>query len=166
MKLIKAILCASVLAAVPAFVPGMEIGQPAPACPLQSLKGNVPVNLSQHHGKVVYVDFWASWCGPCAQSLPFISELQAELKGQGLEVVAVNLDENIKDAESFLSDHQVKLTMATAPEGQCPESFGVQAMPSSYLLDRQGRVRHIHLGFRQDDKSEIRSQILALLAEK
>jgi thiol-disulfide isomerase/thioredoxin len=167
MRCLKSVFFLSFLMVMPALAVAVEIGQPAPACPMQSMSGNgSQVNFSQYKGKVAYVDFWASWCGPCAQSLPFLSELQAELQGQGLEVIAVNLDEDVKDAELFLAKHTVKLTTVTAPEGQCPEMFGVQAMPSSYLLDRQGKVRHVHLGFRTADKEEIRSEILALLAEK
>ena len=166
MRLMNSVLLVSALTTVPSFVLGIEVGQSAPACPMRSMAGGDSFNISKFQGKVVYLDFWSSWCSPCAQSLSFLNELQAELKGNGFEVVAVNLDENSKDAEGFLSAHPVKLTTVTAPEGQCPEMFGVQAMPSSYLIDRQGKVRHIHAGFRPTDKNEIRSQVEALLAEK
>jgi thiol-disulfide isomerase/thioredoxin len=116
--------------------------------------------------KVVYMDFWASWCGPCGQSLPFLNELQSQMKNQGLEVVAVNLDENRQDADEFLAKHPVGLTIAADPEGHCPNAYGVQAMPSSFLIDRHGKVRHIHLGFRPGDRDGLRNHIAALLAEK
>jgi thiol-disulfide isomerase/thioredoxin len=166
MKFFRAMLCASLLSAAPPFVLGLELNQQAPVCPLQSLAGDTQVDLAQFKGKVVYVDFWASWCGPCALSLPFLSQLQAELGSQGFEVVAVNLDENIKDAKNFLADHPVGLSIVTAPGGQCPEKYGVQAMPSSFLFDRQGRMRHAYLGFRSGEKDDIRNHILRLLAEK
>ncbi len=157
---------AVIFAVLPIVASGIEIGEPIPKCPMQSLAKDTPVSVPQLQGKVLYVDFWASWCGPCAQSLPFMSQLQAELKGKGLQILAVNLDEDAKDAEKFLAANPVQLDFVTAPEGKCPELYGVQAMPTSFLIDRKGKVRHIHSGFRPTDKDEIRSKILALLDEK
>ncbi len=166
MKKNKKMLFAAILGFVSSSaVQALEPGQPAPNCSLKTWSGDAPLDLSQYKGKVVYLDFWASWCGPCNQSMPFLSELQEQLKGQGFEVVAVNVDENRQDADDFLANHPAKLTHAIDSNGQCPSSYEVMAMPSSYLIDRQGQVRHIQLGFRPSDSTEIRNRTIALLAE-
>lgn len=144
----------------------VEAGQAPPSCALKTLRGDKPLNLAQYKGKVVYLDFWASWCGPCAQSMGFLDSLQSQFGTQGFEVVGVNVDENRQDAEDFLSTHPVKFTLAADADGQCPGRFGVQAMPSSYLIDRHGVIRHVQLGFHIGEEEEIRAKVQALLAEK
>lgn len=139
------------------------IGHPAPDCALKTLADNHGLSLSQYRGQVVYLDFWASWCGPCAQSFPFMSELARDLRTKGLQVVGVNLDENLEDAHGFLESHPADITLVADMEGQCAQQFGVQAMPSSYLIDRQGVVRHIHMGFRPGEAQEFRALVEALL---
>ena len=144
----------------------LEAGQPPPACALKTFQGDAPFDLAQFKGKVVYLDFWASWCGPCSQSMGFLDELHKQLKPQGFEVVGVNLDETHEDALEFLKRYPVNFTQTIDGDGQCPVRFGVQAMPSSYLIDRKGVVRHIQLGYRASENAEIRSKVQALLAEQ
>lgn len=153
------------IAALP-VVNAVETGQPAPTCPVKTFDDKGMLDLSKYKGKVVYMDFWASWCLPCAKSFPFMNELQQELSPRGLEVVAINLDEKRQDAETFLARYPAGFTVAADPEGRCPALFEVKGMPSSYLIDRQGTVRHVHLGFRTEDQPKIRAHIEALLAEK
>lgn len=138
---------------------------PAPTCPISTLDGARVVDPAQYKGKVAYVDFWASWCGPCAQSVPFMNQLHAELHKEGLEVMAVNLDEDREAAADFLARHPAQFTVAADPEGKCPALYEVKAMPTSYLIDRHGKIRHVHLGFRDSDKAEIRAQLEKLLQE-
>ena len=148
-----------------ADAPALEKGQPPPACALKTFHGDAPVDLAQYQGKVIYLDFWASWCGPCSQSMGFLDQMQQQFKAQGFEVVGVNVDENREDAQEFLNRYPVKFTQTVDGDGQCPGRFGVQAMPSSYLIDRKGIVRHIQLGYRVGENEEIRSRVQALLAE-
>jgi len=143
----------------------LETGQPPPACALKTFREGDALDLAQLKGKVVYVDFWASWCVPCSQSMGFLDGMRKQFKDQGLEVVGINLDENREDAEGFLERYPVKFTQTVDTEGECPNLFGVKAMPSSYLIDRKGIVRHVLLGYRTGDNDEIRSKIQALLAE-
>lgn len=144
---------------------GAEQGQMAPNCAWTPMSAAPAVELRQFRGKVVYVDFWASWCGPCTQSFPFLNELQRRWSEKGLQVVGINLDENPEDAKSFLSMHPADFTVVTDASGQCPLDFGVQAMPSSYIIDRQGVIRHMHLGFRAGEAQKVHALVEQLLAE-
>ena len=140
-------------------------GSTAPICVLKSLGEESPINMGQFKGKVVYVDFWASWCPPCARSFPFMNDLDREFRDRGLQVLAINLDEKPEDARAFLAKHPVSFALAADPSGQCPRDFGVRGMPSSYLVDRQGMIRHVHLGFRAGEAEKLRALVEQLLTE-
>lgn len=142
----------------------IEAGAKLPDCRLQQLSGAGQVALARP-GRVVYVDFWASWCGPCKLSMPFMNQLHAEYAAQGLDVVAINLDEERGDAETFLQENPVGITIARNDDGQCPASFGVQAMPSSYLIDKHGQVRYVNLGFHDAETATLKQRIHSLLQE-
>jgi DsbE subfamily thiol:disulfide oxidoreductase len=142
-----------------------ETGSAMSDCTLTSLTDKQPYNLHQFKGKVIYVDFWASWCGPCAKSFPFMNELSRDFKDKGLQVVGINLDEAPADAQSFLVRYPASFTITADTNGQCAKDFGVQAMPSTYLVDRKGTIRHVHLGFRAGEAMEFRALVEQLLAE-
>ena len=152
--------------AASSFVHAADIkpGQPAPHCTLAPLGGGSGKDLQHYKGKVVYVDFWASWCGPCAQSFPFMNALHSDLRAKGLEVVGINLDENVEDAKAFLARIPAKFPIVADASGQCPQAFGVKAMPSSYLIDREGKIRYIHLGFKPGEAEAFRKQVESLLS--
>lgn len=139
-------------------------GVPA-SCMLTTLDGAPTHNLQALEGKVIYVDFWASWCPPCVRSFPFLSQLDHDFKDQGLQVIGINLDEKIADAETFLDKFPVDFEIALDPDKQCAKDFGVVAMPSSYLIDRKGVIRHVHQGFRADEAKDLRLAIEYLLTE-
>jgi len=164
MILTRSTLAALVLSTLPALAHAIAAGDPAPACNVKSLASGKPVDLAEP-GKVTYVDFWASWCGPCAKSMPILDKMNTELKAKGFQVIGVNLDEEREDADEFLQAHPVKFTMVSNPDGECPSAFNVQAMPSSYLIDKHGKIRHVQLGFKTDEAQEIRGRIDALLQE-
>jgi len=135
------------------------------SCMLTTLDGVPAHNLQALQGKVVYVDFWASWCPPCVKSFPFLSQLDHDLKDQGLQVIGINLDEKIADAETFLTNYPVNFEIALDTDKQCAKDFGVVAMPSSYLIDRKGVIRHVHQGFRPSEAKDLRLAIEYLLSE-
>lgn len=139
------------------------VDRPVPACNLTALNGAPVDSLQALKGEVLYVDFWASWCPPCIQSFPFLTGLQQEYGERGLRVVGVNLDEKIADAEKFLSDYPAGFTIVADLSKQCAKEFDVIAMPSSYLIDREGIVRYIHRGFRQGETKELRLIVEQLL---
>ncbi len=164
------IFCAALGLTFDSKAKGAEVGQAAPKCTLTPLgseqRDERRYDLQQFQGKVLYVDFWASWCSPCARSFSFMNALDRELSGQGLHIVGINLDEKLDDAKSFLIKHPASFAVAVDADGRCPKDFGVQAMPSSYLVDRHGIIRHAHLGFRRGEAETLRDLVVQLLAER
>ncbi len=136
-----------------------------PVVKLPELNSNKIVDLSKLRGKVVYIDFWASWCGPCRQSMPKFNTLYKELSAKGFAILAINLDESKADAQSFLKDYPVSYSVLHDAKGSTPEQFGVSVMPTGYLLDRFGLIRYEHKGFRNGDEVTLQKQIQKLLAE-
>jgi thiol-disulfide isomerase/thioredoxin len=150
----------AVLATMPEGVLAANI---APDCVLHV--GSHDSKLSALRGKVVYVDFWASWCATCVLSFPFLNELNRSYAEKGLSVVGVGMDEKADDAQRFLGRHPATFTIALNGNVECARNFGVSAMPSSFLLDRQGVLRYAHQGFRLGDTAELRAVVERLLAE-
>jgi cytochrome c biogenesis protein CcmG, thiol:disulfide interchange protein DsbE len=142
----------------------LDTGAAAPDLNLPGLKD--AVSLAGLKGKVVYVDFWASWCGPCKQSFPFMNELQSKYRAQGLEIVAVNLDAKRADADKFLTDVPAQFTLAFDAKGESARRFEVKSMPSSYLIGRDGKVVAAHKGFKDEERADLESRITQALAAK
>ena len=124
------------------------------------------LDLNAFQGRVVYLDFWASWCGPCRQSFPWMEVLKDTYGPQGLEIVAVNLDRHRADADKFLQQFHPTFDLRFDPEGDLAERYKVQGMPSSMLIDRHGVTRFTHVGFRPVDVRLYEAQVRELLAEK
>ena len=144
----------------------VEAGQPAPPFTLPSLLQNRETNLQQFKGKVVYLDFWASWCAPCRISFPLLNKLHQKLKSQDFEVVAINLDEEKDKAEKFLKEIPVDFTVLRDADGKWSDQYVVESMPTSFIIDRNGVVQMIHHGFTSDDITGIENKITELLASK
>lgn len=142
-----------------------EVGQLVPDCPVMTSMTSQPVKLSDYQGKVLLIDFWATWCPPCEQSMPFLNRLRNEFKDKDFEIVAINVDDDTEETKRFLDTHVVDYPILLDPKAQCPPLFKVKAMPSSYFVDRTGKIRAIHLGYRESDQVEIRKHVLELLGE-
>lgn len=136
----------------------VEAGQQAPDFSLPG-SGQQSLKLSEFRGKLVYLDFWASWCESCKQSLPWMASLSNTIDPAKFEVIAVNLDSERADAEEMLNMLNAKFRVAFDAEGQTPEMFNVQAMPSSFLIDPQGKVISVFEGFDAQHRMEIERQI-------
>lgn len=154
-------LAASLVASAAAWA--VEPGQPAPLFELTGAKG--PVALQKFKGKVVYVDFWASWCGPCKQSFPWMNEMQAKYGPRGLQIVGVNLDAKTADAEKFLAEVPAQFTVAYDPKGDTAKRYAIKGMPSSVLVSADGKVIKVHAGFREDERKALEDAIVAALAQ-
>jgi cytochrome c biogenesis protein CcmG, thiol:disulfide interchange protein DsbE len=155
-------LCLATLVAPAAW--SLDAGAPSPDLNLPGLKE--AVSLAALKGKVVYVDFWASWCGPCKQSFPYMNELQSKYRAQGFEIVAVNLDAKREDADKFLGEVPAQFTVAFDAKGDSAKRFEVKGMPSSYLIGRDGKVFAAHKGFKEEDRKELDARIAQALVAK
>jgi cytochrome c biogenesis protein CcmG/thiol:disulfide interchange protein DsbE len=142
-----------------------DVGGPAPALSLPTASGET-VALDKLRGKVVYVDFWASWCGPCRKSFPWMADMQKKYGPSGFTVVAVNVDKKRPDAEKFLQATPAEFTVVYDPAGAAPTAWNVKAMPSSFLVDAKGNVALVESGFRDESVAELEGRIKALLAAK
>jgi thiol-disulfide isomerase/thioredoxin len=148
-----------------AVAAGVTVGQVAPAVSLPDLKGSGQISLAELRGKVVYLDFWASWCGPCRVSFPQLEQLRVELGPDQFEVLAINVDEVESDALQFLLEMPVTYPVVRDAEGVTPKAYGILGMPTGYLIDREGVVRDIHQGYRKSDGADLRAAIVKLLGE-
>jgi cytochrome c biogenesis protein CcmG/thiol:disulfide interchange protein DsbE len=145
------------------------------ACAVALLSGAWPspgfadeeiLNLDTLRGRVVYVDFWASWCAPCRESFPWMQQMQQRYRAEGLEVVAVDLDRSRADADRFLRAYPTQLRLVFDPGGALATRFNVQGMPMSLLIDRHGTARFTHIGFLPNDRAVYESEIRTLVSER
>jgi thiol-disulfide isomerase/thioredoxin len=162
-------LAAAVLLAVPlaptafavapgALAPGLaapRLAEPSSRLDLKDLRGNV-----------VYVDFWASWCVPCRQSMPRLDELYRKYRDRGFRVVGVNKDVTQADALRFLHRVAVSFPLVADGDDAAARAFDVKAMPSGYLVDRKGIVRFVHRGFTAQTSAELPAEIESLLGDR
>jgi thiol-disulfide isomerase/thioredoxin len=141
----------------------VKVGQPFPKLDAFGLEGSLP----ETSGKVVLVDFWASWCAPCRASFPSYSILQKELGSQGFTLVAVSVDKQAGAYGEFLKKFSPGFVTVRDAAQRLAAEVRVPGMPTSYLIDRRGVLRVVHVGFHGDSSvREIHDQIVKLLEEK
>jgi cytochrome c biogenesis protein CcmG/thiol:disulfide interchange protein DsbE len=119
--------------------------------------------MTNHRGRVVIVDFWASWCKPCRQSIPWLNSLRERYGSSGLTIIGVNVDANRSDAEQFLRDVPIDFEIVFDAKGDLARQFKVKAMPTSLIFDRTGKLVETHLGFRAANKDGNEAAIRNLL---
>ncbi|HUR40086.1 MAG TPA: TlpA disulfide reductase family protein [Verrucomicrobiae bacterium] len=142
-----------------------HVAEAAPAFDEVPLKGRVRIRLADYVGKVVYLDFWASWCSPCRRSLPWLERLHREHNAAGLEVIGINVDEKAADARAFLRRYPVGYPTINDAGGAIAARYNVLDVPTSFLIDRAGCVRSVHHGFRPADATRLRRALAILLRE-
>ena len=162
----QSLLALMLLAALPKIAMAVENGQPAALFSGVLLQGPGTLEMESYRGKAVLLDFWASWCGPCRQSLPALEKLRNEFGPAGFEVIAVNLDENPQDGLDFLKKYPVTYPIVQDAPGRIARLYDVRTMPMSYLIDRQGVVRHVHQGFNKKDIPRLRAAVAELVGEE
>jgi thiol-disulfide isomerase/thioredoxin len=153
-------LALSFACALPALA--ADVGAPAPAFTLQGMDG-APLSLAQFKGKTVYLDFWASWCGPCRKSFPWMNAMQERYGGSRFAVVAVNVDADAKLGREFIAAHPAAFAVAFDPAGATPQAYRIKGMPSSVLVGPDGRVLAVHTGFSEPQLAEREQAIRAAI---
>ncbi|NVK22614.1 MAG: TlpA family protein disulfide reductase [Kangiellaceae bacterium] len=123
------------------------------------------LDLSQYQNKVVYVDFWASWCGPCRKSFPAMNQFNERFASQDFVILAINEDNDIEQAKQFLQQYPANFEVIFDPDGEIAKQFQVQAMPSTYIFNREGVAKYLHKGFRQKDIQVLQQYIESLLVQ-
>jgi cytochrome c biogenesis protein CcmG/thiol:disulfide interchange protein DsbE len=121
------------------------------------------LDLAQYQGKVVYLDFWASWCKPCRQSFPWMDAMQKKYAADGLVIVAVDEDEEVADGQKFLRRLPADFSIVPDPQGKLAEHYGLIGMPTSFLIGRDGQVVKQHQGFFEASPAAFEAEIRALL---
>lgn len=161
------IVCASLVAvcSTPALLVGATGAErTAPAIRFATEDGK-QTDLAESRGRVVLVDVWASWCPPCRTAFPVLDDLYREYHPRGLDVFAVNVDEHTKDARRFLEGRGYSMPVFFDPAGRTPAAFKMQAMPTSFLIDRRGVIRFVHEGYSDQVLRSYRAEIEQLIAE-
>ncbi len=141
---------------------GGLVGKPAPGFKLSSADESKSISLDELRGKVVVVDFWATWCDPCKESFPGYQRLSEEF-GDDLVVVGVSVDEEPDGIEAFRDATGVKFPLMWDDGGRTAESYAPPKMPTSYVVDKDGVVRHVHAGYHEEEEDALRREIKALL---
>ncbi len=131
---------------------------------LLTAQSAVALDMDAYKGKVVVVDFWASWCTPCRRSFPWLNTMQERYGEQGLVVIGINLDAKRAEASEFLEETPANFAIEYDPDGALARRFDVVAMPSSFVIDRDGEVVARHYGFKVARQAEYESTLKAVLS--
>ena len=153
----------SVFAASSLASSGME-GQPAPDFALKSASGE-NMRLSEYRGDVVMINFWATWCGPCRQEMPLLDELYTRYQRVGFNLLGVNIDDDSAGAMKMIQELGVNFPVLFDSRKEVSKLYEVEAMPTTVLLDREGRVRHVHHGYKPGYEEKYLEEIRSLLRE-
>ena len=160
-KLLAAILCLAGALGLDAAPTALKVGDAMPDFTKFKLEGKLPDTLK---GKVVLLDFWASWCDPCKESFPVMEEFQKQYGPRGLVVIAINEDENRKDMEDFLKKNAVTFTVVRDAGQKLVDQVQIPTMPGSFIIDQECRVRFVHAGYRgAETKKKYQEEIESLL---
>jgi peroxiredoxin len=154
----------SMTLALAASAANISPGSTAPAFQLPS-SSNAPLALNDLKGQVVLINFWASWCGPCRQEMPVLEQMYKKYKAAGFTLLGVNVEPKSADALGFLKATPVSFPILFDTESQVSKLYEVAGMPSTVILDRTGKVRYIHHGYKPGEESEYLDQIRNLMRE-
>jgi peroxiredoxin len=158
--LLGAALAACAGAAVPAVAPAMI----APDFTLRTM-GGPNLRLQEQRGQVVLVNFWATWCGPCRQEIPHLNRLHEKYRASGFQVLGVNIDDDARAATELATRLGVKFPVLLDTDKKASRLYDMSAMPATVVIDRDGRVRYIHRGYRDGFEKAYEQQIRGLLKE-
>ena len=157
-------LLLTLLLALPLSAAAVEEPVQAGDFTLKSAAGS-NIRLSEYRGQVVMLNFWASWCGPCRQEFPHLDNLQQKYSDLGFTVFGVNVEQDRASADKVLRDIPVTFPILFDDENVVSEQYGVDAMPMTLLVDRDGRVRHLHRGYKPGYEDKYEEQVRSLIRE-
>ncbi|MFE8069812.1 TlpA disulfide reductase family protein [Marinobacteraceae bacterium S3BR75-40.1] len=157
-------LAGGLLLALATLVQADALDTPAPDFTLKSKQGE-NLRLEDFRGQVVLLNFWASWCGPCRQEMPLLDEIHQQYKDLGFTVMAVSVDEDPANADDFLAKVPVSFPVLYDNESRVSEMYGVDAMPTTVIIDRDGTRRFIHRGYQPGYEEHYREQVKQLIRE-
>lgn len=141
-----------------------SLNEPAPDFTLKSKSGE-NLRLEDLRGQVVMLNFWASWCGPCRQEMPLMDDIYQQYKDLGFTVLAVSVDEDTADADAFLDKVPVSFPILYDTESRVSEMYGVDAMPTTVMIDRDGNQRFRHRGYQPGYEDDYEAQVKKLIRE-
>ena len=156
-------LLVTVFAATSLASSGLE-GQAAPDFALKSSTGE-NLRLSEYRGDVVMINFWATWCGPCRQEMPLLDELYSRYQRVGFSLLGVNIDDDAGKAMNMIAELGVSFPVLFDTRKEVSKLYAVDAMPVTILVDRDGKVRHVHLGYKPGYEQDYLNEIRSLLRE-
>jgi len=166
LRIAKLNLYLLLLLLAPLAVQASGKGEQAPEFSLPALDAtDTRLGVRDLQGKVVYLDFWASWCAPCRQSLPLLDQMRNAYQREDFEVLAVNLDTDPARGRRFLRHYPVDYPVASDPHGKVAALYQLPNMPTAYIIDRKGNIRQVHNGFRPSDMDGIRRTVDQLITE-
>ncbi len=137
--------------------------EPAPLFAAKNLLSDNTISLSDYTGKVVYLDFWATWCAPCREALPAYDKLRRELGTEQFEIIGVNIDSPTSLAIDYLKQHPVDFPLIADPDGDIAKRYGLRVMPSSFLIDQEGKIVLRKKGYEPGDEFSLKTKIRHLL---
>ncbi|MCU7796837.1 MAG: TlpA family protein disulfide reductase [Candidatus Thiodiazotropha sp. (ex Semelilucina semeliformis)] len=160
----RTVLMAVAMMLVTGQVLAANTSGPAPDFTLKSRSGE-NIKLSELRGQVVMINFWASWCGPCRQEMPILDQLYQRYEPMGFTLLGVNVEEDSAAAEKVLREIPVSFPVLYDSKNQVSENYQVRAMPSTFLIDRDGKVRYLHKGYKPGYEDEYQQQVRELIRE-
>lgn len=159
---ITSIVVSAAVLAITASALALDPGARAPEIGMRDLQGN-QVTMASLRGRVVVVDFWASWCEPCADSMPVYERLYAQYRERGLTIVGVSQDQRVDNARQFATRHHLSFPVVFDEGHAVANRYRPARMPTAFVIDRTGIVRHVHAGFRSGDAAGLEAEVRALL---
>lgn len=139
------------------------LDNPAPAFSAETVNGKGTVSVDPSGGKVTLVDFWATWCEPCKKSFPKLEELRVKYEASGFQIIAVSEDDEDTGIKQFGETHGAKFPLVWDKDKSIAGKYKPPNMPSSFIIDKKGIVRHVHLGYHDGEEKQIEQEVKSLL---
>lgn len=164
MRSIKCVLLLSACLLFSASAWSAAASEPAPDFTLKKLDGK-NLKLSELTGNVVLINFWASWCGPCVKEMPLLNKIHKKYEPLGFTVLGVNVEQDSDNARAFLASNGVDFPILLDSKNQVTQQYDVIAMPTTVLVDRDGKIRFVHKGYKSGDEAQYRKMVKELVRE-